>query len=440
MKEEFLHYLWKYCLYDADNLFDNAGNKIIVRHPGEYNRDSGPDFFNARVIIGGTEWAGNVEIHTKSSHFDSHGHNSDHAFDNVILHVVDKNDRRVYNALGRELLTVRIIYDSSLYDKYISLVNNPLVIACQEEIGAVDPFYLRHWLNALAVERLNDKSGMISRIFSETANDWEETFYRILSRYFGFHVNTEPFEMLATAIPYKIIRKHADNRFQVEALLYGTAGMLDEGLFKEALDDRYYRELTREFRILSSKYSLKPVHGWLWKFSRLRPVNFPTIRISQLSAMLTVSGGLFSKVIEATHLEHLKKNFEVTAADYWNEHYVFGKKSRGAIKNTGEQSANILLINAVIPVLYTFGRERGNHEFCERALGFLGDLLPERNSIISEWENAGVKADTALCTQALLQLRNEYCRRRRCLDCRIGARLISTGKELKRDDELMLEP
>ncbi|HSL87011.1 MAG TPA: DUF2851 family protein, partial [Bacteroidales bacterium] len=214
MKEEFLHYLWKYSLYDTDSLYDNAGNKIFVRHPGEYNRDSGPDFFNARVIIDGTEWAGNVEIHVKSSHFDTHGHNHDHAFNNVILHAVAENDRRVYNALGHELLTVKLNFENSLYDKYFSLVNNPQVIACQNEISRIDCFFLRHWINALAVERLQEKSESVSRILAETGNDWEETFYRILSRYFGFRVNTEPFEMLATAIPYTIIRKHADNGFQ----------------------------------------------------------------------------------------------------------------------------------------------------------------------------------------------------------------------------------
>jgi hypothetical protein len=440
MKEEFLHYLWKYSLYDTDSLYDNAGNKIIVRHPGEYNRDSGPDFFNARVIIDGTEWAGNVEIHVKSSHFDTHGHNYDHAFDNVILHAVAENDRRVFNALGHELLTVKLNYESSLYDKYISLVNNPLIIACQNEISRIDSFFLRHWINALAVERLKEKSESVSRILAETGNDWEETFYRILSRYFGFRVNTEPFEMLATAIPYKIIRKHADNRFQVEALLYGTAGMLEESLFRDAVADKYYRELVKEYRILSAKYSLKPVHGWLWKFSRLRPVNFPTIRISQLAAMLTVAGGLFSRILEARAIAELKSLFEVTASDYWYDHYVFGKKSRGVIKNTGDQAADIMLINAVTPVIFTYGRVRENHELRERALCFLEEVPPETNSIITEWENAGVTADSALSTQALIQLRNEYCRKRRCLDCRIGAKLISMGRKLRREEELMLEP
>ena len=175
---------------------------------------------------------------------------------------------------------------------------------------------------------MKDKSESIRKIFQETGNDWEETFYRLLTRYFGFRINTEPFEMLASALPFRIIRKHSDNLFQIEALLFGTAGMLDEGLFKDALSDEYYRNLIKEYRILSAKYSLKPVHGWLWKFSRLRPANFPTVRISQLAAMLSVTGGLFSKVLEAADIIQLKDVFEVTASEYWDDHFIFGKKSR----------------------------------------------------------------------------------------------------------------
>jgi hypothetical protein len=440
MKEEFLHYLWKYGLYDQDNLTDNDGNKIIVIHPGEYNRDSGPDFFNARIEIGGTLWAGNVEIHTRSSHFDNHGHNNDPAFNNVILHVVAENDKRVFNAKGEELLTAEITYEPALYEKYFSLVNNPYIIACQDDINKLDSFFVRHWLNSLVVERLQRKSDLILKIFSETGNDWEETFYRLLTRYFGFRVNTEPFEMLATALPFRIIRKHADCRFQVEALLFGTAGMLEEGLFRDALSDEYYRELIREYKILSAKYSLQPIHGWLWKFSRLRPANFPTIRISQLSAMLSTAGGLLSRVLEATNIDQLTDTFEVTASDYWNDHYVFGKKSREISKTTGSQATDILLINAVIPVIFVYGSSRDRNDIYERALTLLENIQPEENTITEEWGSVKIKAESAFYSQALIHLRNEYCKKRKCLDCRIGSKLISLGKQLKDHDELILEP
>ena len=440
MKEEFLHYLWKYSLYDKDKLVDSDGNKIIVIHQGEYNRDSGPDFFNSRIKIGGTEWAGNVEIHTKSSHFDLHGHQTNPSFNNVILHVVSEYDKKVFNSKGEELLTVEISYDPALYEKYLSLVNNPYTIACQDDIGKLDKIFVRHWLGSLVIERLQNKSELVLKILSETGNDWEETFYRVLARYFGFRVNTEPFEMLAMALPFRIIRKHSDNRFQLEALLFGSAGMLHEGLFKEALEDEYYRCLIKEYKVLSAKYSLHPIHGWLWKFSRLRPSNFPTVRISQLAALLSVSGGLFSRVLEASDINQLKELFEVSASEYWYDHFVFGKKSREISKNTGSVATDIFLINAVIPVIFVYGQSRDNQEICERALTFLENAGSEENIIIEEWKDAGINAESAFYSQALIQLRNEYCKKRKCLECRIGSKLIGMGKILKDQKDLLLEP
>jgi hypothetical protein len=246
--------------------------------------------------------------------------------------------------------------------------------------------------------------------------------------------------MLAAALPSRIIRKHSDNIFQLEALLFGTAGLLDQGLFREAVEDEYYLSLIKEYKILSSKYSLHPVHGWLWKFSRLRPANFPTVRISQLAAMLSTTGGLFSRTIEARDIKTLKSLFEVTASGYWDDHFVFGRKSRSYAKAAGSQAADILLVNAVIPVLFIYGRCRDSQEICDRALSFLEELDPEDNSIINEWKIAGIDADSALISQALIQLRNCYCRKRRCLECRIGARLIGMGASFKKQDELILEP
>ncbi len=440
MKEEFLHYLWKYSLYDREKLFDSSGNLIRVIRPGDYNHDSGPDFFNARISVDGTIWAGNIEIHTRASHFDMHGHQNDPAFDNVILHIVAENDKKVFNSRGEEILTAQVSFDNQLYERYQDLVNNPCIIACQGSISATDNVYVKLWLSSLVIERFMDKSGQAGKIFTETGNDWEETFYRLLARYFGFRINTEPFEMLASALPFRIIRKHSDSLFQLEALLFGSAGMLEEGLFKDALNDEYYRLLIREYRILSSKYSLKPIHGWLWKFSRLRPANFPTVRISQLAAMLSVSGGLFSRVIEATSLKQLRNVFEVSASPYWDDHFIFGKISRNHVKHTGSQATLIFLINAVIPVIFYYGTIRDIPLIRERAVNFLEELPPEDNLILNEWKEAGISADSAFYSQALIQLRNEYCRKRRCLECRIGSSLVSRGIKLKDEDKLLLEP
>jgi len=440
MKEEFLHFLWKYGLFDKDKLLDNDGSIINVIHPGEYNRDSGPDFFNARLLISGTLWAGNVEIHSKASHFELHGHHHDPMYDNIILHVVAEKDRNVFNSKGKELLTAVIEFSGSLHEKYLDLVNNPGIIACQDVIKDFNGIPLKHWLNALVIERLEAKTEAIMRILSETGNDWEETLYRLLSRYFGFRVNTEPFEMLAGALPFRIIRKHADNRFQIESLLFGTSGMLQEGLFSEALHDQYYKDLIREFRILSSKYSIQPLHGWIWKFARLRPSNFPTIRISQLAGMLADTGGLFSRLLEVKEIRQLKGLFEVRASSYWDDHYVFGSEKTGKAKKTGSQATDILLINAVIPLLFVYGKSRGLPEYSERSVSFLEKIRAEKNSITDDWSSAGIEADSAFITQGLIQLREQYCKKRRCLDCRIGFRMISSGVKLKDQSELLLEP
>lgn len=440
MKEEFLHYLWRYGLYDHDKLIDNEGSIIEVISPGEYNRDSGPDFFNSRLRIGNVEWAGNVEIHVKASDFNNHRHNSDPFYDNIILHVVAVNDTRVFNTRNEEIPTVLLPVDTDYYEKYLNLVNNPYTIACQSGLKEIDRLFVRHWLGSLVMERMDEKTGQVLKLYSETGNDWEETFYRLLSRYFGFRVNTDPFEMLASALPFRIIRKHADNIFQIEALLFGTAGLLDEGLFREAVNDKYYLDLLKEYRILSSKYSLNKVHGWQWKFSRLRPANFPTVRISQLAAMLSVSGGIFSKSLEATNLTELRMLFGVTASAYWDDHYVFGKRCRAYPKTAGKQASDLLLINAVIPAIFAVGKVRDSVETCERAISFLEEIAPEDNTIISEWAKTGIAADSAFISQGLLHLRNSYCRKRRCLECRIGAKLIAMGASFRKEEELMLEP
>jgi hypothetical protein len=440
MKEEFLHFLWKYRLFDKEKLLDSDGNVINVINPGEYNRDSGPDFFNARLLIGGTVWAGNVEIHTRSSLFELHGHHKDPMFDNIILHVVAENDSMVFNSKGEELLTATMEFDEALHEKYLNLVNNPYIIACQDQTKEFDSLLLKQWIYSLVIERLETKYEAILRILSETGNDWEETFYRLLSRYFGFRVNTEPFEMLASAIPFKIIRKHADNRFQIEALLFGTSGMLEEGLFNEAIKDQYYKDLTREFRILASKYSIQPLHGWIWKFARLRPSNFPTIRISQLAGMLADTGGLFSRILEEKDIRKLRSLFEVDASEYWTDHFVFGSEKSGKAKKTGTQATDILLINAVIPMLFSYGKTHGYPEYSERSVSFLDQIRAEENSVISDWQSAGIEAESAFISQGLIHLREYYCKKRRCLDCRIGFRLISSGVKLKEQNELLLEP
>ena len=252
MKEEFLQWLWKNRLFDADRLCDREAGPIEVINPGEYNRNSVPDFFSTRLKIEGTVWAGNTEIHINASDWYRHGHHTDHSYDNVILHLVHNHDAEAFTASGRRLLTSQLGYDEAIWDNYLDFVNNPSLLACSGLIGKPDAFAVRHWLYSLAVVRLERKSVETGEILERTGNDWEETLYRLVSRYFGFRVNTDPFEMLASHLPLKIIRKHADNLLQVEALLFGTAGLLDDTLFREAVKEEYYLLLSREYEVCKS--------------------------------------------------------------------------------------------------------------------------------------------------------------------------------------------
>jgi len=440
MKEEFLHWLWKNRLFDAGRLCDREAGFIEVIHPGEYNRDSGPDFFNTRLMIEGTVWAGNTEIHINASDWYRHGHHTDHAYDNVILHLVHNNDAEAFTASGRRLLTSQLGYDEALWDNYLDFVNNPTLLACSGLIDKADAFIVRHWLYSLAIARLERKSVETAQMLDRTGNDWEETLYRLISRYFGFRVNTDPFEMLAAHLPLKIIRKHSDNLLQVEALLFGTAGLLDEALFREAVKDEYYLLLSREYKVLRTKYSLQPVDGWMWKFHRLRPANFPTVRLSQLAALLTHSDGLFSRVLECDDAENLRDLLGVRASEYWNTHYLFGKKVPRTNGQAGRQSVNLLIINAVVPLLFVYGKIKQQPERCEKAVDLLDRLPPEENNIVSDFTEAGLRPDSAFTSQALIELRTSMCRYHKCLDCHIGSSLIGMGHKIRGSSSLFLEP
>ncbi len=440
MREEFLHYLWKYRLYDEVKLIGNDGATVEIVSPGEYNRDAGPDFFNARIRIDGIIWAGNVEVHSKASHFTRHGHNTDRLYDNIVLHIVDEYDKSVRDSSGREVPAAIMDYDPLIYEKYLGLISNPYAIACQKEITGIDRFAIDHWLGALTVERLMGKSDQIYRMLAETGNDWEEVLYRLLFICFGLKINSGIFELLARSLPYKLIRKHADDPVVVEALLFGTAGLLEEELYGGGEDDGYRELLVREYKVFSSKYSLKPVHGWLWKFARLRPANFPTVRIAQLASLYAEAGGLFSRVVECDDLKEIRKLFDLSASSYWDKHYTFGMESPAKPKKLGAGSIDLLLINAVIPVMFVCGAEKNDERLREKALMFLEGIRPEDNRIIREWKRAGIPPRSAFRTQALIQLRNNYCGKKRCLDCRIGKLIIGQGKSLMAPSSLALEP
>lgn len=446
MREEFLHFIWKNSLFESDSLITAEGSVIEVVDAGTYNRDSGPDFFNARIRSEDTIWAGNVEIHLKSSHWYTHGHHKDKAYNNVILHVVGENNSDTFNEAGMEVMTVILRFKPSVYEKYSEYLGAPGTVGCSADLRRLSPFIIRNWITGCAVERLEEKGERIKPVLHELNNDWEETLYRFVAAYFGHNINSEPFFRLASSLPLSIVRKHSDNLLQTEALLFGQAGMLEEGLFKERAGDDYYDLLKREYRILRSKYSLVPLHGFIWKFHRMRPSGFPTVRISQLASLLCRNSSLFSEVREAESAERLLKLFSSDESSYWREHYTFGRKYPGKRNVTSSHEGrkpglaplNIVL-NAAIPVIWVYGRENSTERYCSRALMLSEMLPPERNRITREWEAAGVVPLSALDSQGLITMRENYCRRRRCLQCHIGSRLIARGIDSHPGGKMILE-
>lgn len=424
MKEEFLHYLWKYRLFKNGNL-ESANHEIVeVLNPGIHNYDSGPDFFNAKVKINDTVWAGNIEIHVNSSDWYAHNHHKDKAYDNVILQVVYNHDKDVVRTNGQLIPTLEIKFDQELLKNYKSLIKSENWIPCQNNISKVDSFTVQNWLEKLTIERLEEKSGKIYELLKQTSNSWETAFYFQLARNFGFKLNSDPFEQLAKSLPLAYLAKHKDNLFQIEALLFGQAGFLND-----ESGDEYYETLKKEYQYLKSKFKLKPIEKHLWKFLRSRPGNFPTIRIAQFAKLIYNSTSLFSKIIETQTINDFYKLFVVTPSIYWDNHYTFNKESVQKLKSIGKSAVDIILINTVIPFLFIYGKAKGQDDLKERSINLLENIKAEKNAIITKWEDLGLKSANAFNTQALIQLKNKYCNHKKCLNCQIGDYLIKNIHE-----------
>lgn len=420
MTEDFLQFIWEQRLLENDNLETTDGEKVEVVDPGARNTDSGPDFFNAKVRIEDTLWVGNIEIHRNSSDWMRHHHDSDGAYDSIILHVVDHFDKPIHRKSGSTIPALVLTYPAHLLENYRHLLAARTWIPCQARFYAIDPFVLKIGFNRLMIERLQDKTNEILERLALNQNNWNETFYQFLARNFGFKTNAVPFELLAKSLPVSILGKHKNNLQQLEALLFGQSGLLNQELF----GDDYFLNLRTEYEFLSKKYGLKPVAGHLWKFLRLRPVNFPTVRIAQLAALIHQSSGLFSEIIETEQLNQLQKLFDVRASAYWDHHYKFSSLSRKSSKHLGDNAVNNLIVNTVVPFLFVYGEQNNKHFLKDRALEWLDQLPAETNSIITKWEGLGVQPQSAFETQALLQLKNRYCAEKRCLKCHVGNKII----------------
>jgi hypothetical protein len=421
MKEDFLHFLWKCSLFKKEKLFTTTGENVEIISPGQQNRDAGPDFFNAKIKIDNTLWVGNVEIHLRSSDWKRHVHDGNRAYDNVILHVVAEHDGPVRRNNGEVIPCLILKYDPALEERYLSLWRSTLQIPCGEIIKKTDPFKIKHFLSRLLIERLEERSIHIQQIVLFTNNEWNTVFHQLLFKTFGFNINTAAFELLAKITPHQIISKHGHSLMQLEALLFGQAGMLEE-----YPKDEYQSLLRSEYRFLQNKFNVLPMDKHVWKFLRLRPSNFPTIRIAQLAKLLHTVPFLtdLANKWNSYDTSSVFKLFDIEASDYWNTHFTFGKLSTYRIKKLGESSINNIIINMLTPYLFTYAKMHGYDEQQEKAVTLLERTLPENNYIIRQWEEQGIKADNAFYTQGLLQLKTAYCDKKRCLHCAIGASII----------------
>lgn len=421
--EDFIHYIWKFRLFDRDNLQTTAGERIELFSAGLPNTDSGPDFHNARLRIGDTTWAGNVELHINSSDWHKHNHTHDNAYANVILHVVYRDDEPIILPDGRKLATLELKdrISPELYNRYHHLVyGNQQFIPCEGSIQAADDMTLRNWLTRVLVERLETRSAAVMAALEKNRGDWEETFYQFLAAQFGFKVNALPFELMVKSLPQLTLAKHKNNSLQIEALIFGQAGFLED-----EPKDEYPRKLKEEYAFLRKKYNLTPIEKHLWKFMRLRPQNFPTIRLAQFAALIVRSNHLFSKVLEIKDVSQLKKLFtDLEVNPYWETHYRFDAESKPSSKSLGQSSIDILLLNTFVLFLFSYGKHNQQEYYINRSLKLLEQLPAEQNNIVTNFGLLGIKVNTAFDSQALLELKNNYCNYKKCLQCGVGNKIL----------------
>lgn len=401
---------------------------LQVLHTGFRNHDAGPDFTHARLLINDVEWIGTVEMHHRTSDWLTHRHQHDRAYDNVILHVVWHDDRptsgkRVDRANGTPLptLELRNRTEASLLERYNALSQSAEAIPCAGQFRTVSPLRVTSMLDKAMLQRLERKAAVVHQIAKQTNNDWEETAYRLLAINMGFKINAEPMAQLSRAVPLKIIQKHRDALGQVEAMLFGTAGLLET-----TEPDEYTFMLQREYRFLAAKYTLaeKQVMAHAWKWGRLRPANFPTLRLAQLARLVTQHASLFSLFAGTESIDLLLKGLQLQPSPYWQNHYRFGRQAEGAVAAFGDNSAQNIVINTAVPLLTAYAHHRGEPAYIDRAIQLLEQLPAEKNHLVDNWNRLGLGIRTAFDSQAAIELHNEFCVVKKCLSCQIGASLL----------------
>lgn len=420
--EKLMQYVWKHRLWRSEDMVTNTGKKVRVVDPGLLNTDAGPDFFNAKIEIDGHMWVGNVEMHYRATDWKRHRHDSDKAYDSVILHVVAKDDAPVRRTNG-ELIPQLVLEVSPQFNAdYASLVGATIEVPCATKIKQVPHLTIVEWVEGLAFERLHGKVERIHQLLDSFNGSWEDVCYVTLARNFGFGINNDAFERLARRTPLRLLGKHSDSVLQIEALLFGQAGMLDAQ--KPGMDS-YYNQLCTEYAFLSNKFQLTPMEKESWKLFRIRPQNFPYRRIAMLAQFIEGGFRMMNRILEAEGEKEMRALFEVELSGYWTKHYTFGKPNERATATLSRSSIDIILINTVAPLLYAYGELTGNYEMTDKSIKLLEDLRAESNSIVSHFVAYGIDCPDALTSQALAQLKREYCDARKCIYCKIGHHLLS---------------
>ena len=423
--ELLLHYCWKHKMWPLQGLETTDGRVVEVLDPGLHNHNAGPDFFNAKVKIGGTLWVGNVEIHDKSGDWYLHGHDKDAHYNNVVLHVVEMADREVQTQEGNFVPQMVLKVPDNVRENYEELLRTDAYPPCYRIIPKLTPLLVHSWMAALQTERLEQKTVAIAERAQKAGGSWEDAYFITLARNYGFGINGDAFEEWARHIPLQAVGKHRDDLFQIEAIFLGQAGLLElstipDSYQKDALNEGYFAKLRNEYQYLAHKFSLQPMDVNLWRFFRLRPQNFPHIRISQLANLYFSRKAGLSDLLECRDVVSFAEMLRTQVTPYWETHYTFGSESVRNAKHLSPFSINLLLINTCIPMMFAYGRHAMREELCDRAFDFLEQLKAENNHIIRMWKEVGLDVKSAGDSQALIQLKREYCDKRDCLRCRIG--------------------
>lgn len=422
MKENLFQFIWLHRLYGHSKALETIdGEPLLVINPGILNTHAGPDFLAAKVKIGNTIWVGNVELHLKSSDWYKHQHQTNKAYEKLILHVVYEHDELqiCHERLPFPTLELKNHIHLPLLKMYNDMMNAHGFIPCEEKFSSISLFTKQVQLDRMLIERIEEKTKHLNDLLKTYRNNWQEVFYIQMARGFGLHINQDVFERLAIYTPLKLLTKYKHNPLQIEALLFGQSGFLND-----YFDEAYPQILQKEYHYLQKLHQLQPIEKHLWKFLRLRPANFPTIRIAQFAALINISSQLFSKITEAESVTEIENYFKLSLHEYWKTHYSFQEKSAEKNKTLGKSFIQNLIINAIVPTLFVFGKVHGNEVYCERALDFLQQLPAEKNSITEVWKNLGLCVKNAADSQALLQLKHHYCDTKLCLSCTIGYSIL----------------